>query len=115
MTQTLATPDTSAAFRKMLPEVQISKTKVKSGRVAAFETHLPGLTNYYLTIFVHISAHKMYIISFRWSPWGLGPLSARHGWYTEGVFLYRGASTTARRRQRQDQGPGPKAQEGWWG
>ena len=112
--QTSATPDTSAAVCKTLPEVQIGKTKVKSGRVAAFETHLAGLINYSLTISVHTSAHKMYIISFCWSPWGPGPLSARHGWYTKGVFLSQGAITTALWRQRQNQGPSPKAQEGRW-
>lgn len=79
MTQTSATPDTSAAVCKMPPEVQISNTKVKSGRMAAFEAHFAGLINYYLTIFVHIITHKMYIISCHWSPQGLGLLSARCG------------------------------------
>lgn len=59
-------PDTSAAACKC--KVQINKTEVKSERMTAFETHLAGLVNYYLTTAVYTSAHKMYIICFCWSP-----------------------------------------------
>lgn len=52
------------------------------------------------------------MISFCWSPQGLGPGSVRRGWRTEGVFLSQGATTTAHRRQRQDWGHGSK---GWGG